>query len=85
LDALQTHPIYRSIVSALGHVSRFGRNTLIGHQPEVNVVQFRKQLVELDCWLLGHSAKHRQQYVWVLHYVLLSYRFQLENLPAFAL
>jgi len=58
---------------------------LVCQEPQVNVVQFLKQFVELHFWLLGHFAQYCKQVRWLLHCVLLSSFLQVENLRPFAL
>jgi hypothetical protein len=41
--------------------------------------------IRLSSFLLAFGCKDFQQYVWILHYVLLAYCRQSENLLAFAL
>ena len=50
-----------------GHVARLRSDTLVGQEPQVEVVQFWEQLLERDRWLLGHGAKYRKQRVRFLH------------------
>src|SRR5258708_3471173 len=55
-----------------GHIARLWCDTLVCQQPEFDVVQLLKQLVELDLWLACHLAQCCKDGVWMLHCVLLS-------------
>src|SRR6266700_1644634 len=67
------------------HVPRLRCDTLVCQEPQVDIVQLLKELIELNFWFFGHCAKYRKQRVWLLHCVLLFRFLPLENLRPFAL
>src|SRR6266852_7005567 len=72
LNKLHSCPINGFPIYPRCHIALLGCDTLVRQQPQFDVVQLLKQLVELDFWLECHLAQCCKDGVWMLHCVLLS-------------
>jgi hypothetical protein len=71
MNELESSSVDGFFIHPGSHIARYGCNTLVRKEPEINVVELLKKLVELNLWFLCHFAQYCKQGIWLLHYVLL--------------